>query len=73
MIFESSKIFIFLILEIYFAIYNKFDGLLLIPLHGSGDKYGESVSMNIRSIGTNCAVFFTSYALRKVTIPENDI
>jgi len=50
-IFSKSSKSLFLNLEIFSKIYTKFNGVFIFPLNGSGDKYGESVSITILSSG----------------------
>ena len=50
-----------------------FFGSFLLPLTGSGDKYGESVSTNNLSKGTISNAFLSSEDFLNVTIPLADI
>ncbi len=49
------------------------DGSLVLPRWGTGARYGESVSISMRSSGTFAATSFSAVALRKVTMPENEM
>ena len=63
----------FLINDKHSAMYTRFLGWLSFPLFGSGDRYGESVSTNILSIGISFIVSLNSPAFLKVTIPDKEI
>ncbi len=50
-----------------------FTGSLLLPLNGSGLRYGESVSINIFSIGTYFTTSLRSEDFLKVIMPLNEM
>jgi hypothetical protein len=55
------------------ATYFTLAGSFNLPLNGSGDKYGQSVSMRILSIGILAAVSWALLAFLKVKGPANEI
>ena len=52
---------------------GRFADEFRFPRFGTGARYGQSVSMTIRSAGTDAAASFTFFALEKVTTPPNPI
>ena len=59
----------FLILEIYLIVWTIWLGSLLLPLSGSGERYGESVSTKILLVGMDLKVSTSSLFFLKVIIP----
>ncbi len=52
---------------------TTYAGSFLFPRYGTGDKYGQSVSINNRPNGTSVATPLRSSAFLKVTMPEKDM
>ena len=61
-----------MISDIFCATNFTFIEVFLFPLYGSGDKYGESVSIKSLSNGTN-EITASGLAFLKVTTPLKDI
>src|SRR5690606_15873814 len=58
---------------IFSATCTTLEGSLVLPRYGTGARYGESVSISIRSSGVFCATSCTMVAFLNVTIPENEM
>ena len=70
--FAISSIDISFISAIFFATSLTFSEVFVVPLSGSGDKYGLSVSIKILSIGTKLTQP-SDFAFLNVIFPLNDI
>ena len=72
-IFAKSLVLIFLIRDRNLTVCTILAGSLGLPLNGSGDRYGESVSTRILSLGSDKKVSAKSFDFLNVTIPLADI